>query len=101
MLSFDGAVKVGLEFLEKSDKTLIVVTADHETGGLCIVGGAVHGKDIEIDWYGKKHTGQMVPIFAQGCQAHLFTGVKDNTDIAKIFAKLLGLHNFPGTVPSS
>lgn len=95
MLSFDKAVGVGVQFAKEHRNTLVVVTADHETGGLNIVGGPVDGDDLEISWQCGHHTGQMVPLFAEGPGAFEFTGVLDNTDIPKIFAKLLGLRNFP------
>lgn len=95
MLSFDKAVGVGVQFAKEHSNTLVVVTADHETGGLNIVGGLVNGDDLEIGWQCGHHTGQMVPLFAEGPGAYEFTGVLDNTDIPKIFAKLLGLRDFP------
>ncbi len=94
-ISFDKAVGVGVQFAKEHGNTLLVVTADHETGGLNIVGGSIDGHDLEISWQSSHHTGQMVPLFAEGPGAFEFTGVLDNTDIPKIFAKLLGLRNFP------
>ncbi len=98
MAAFDSAVAVGLEFAQNNENTLILVTADHETGGLLITGGDVDGKNIKVDWHYTSHTGQMVPLFAAGSGAQSFSGIIDNTDIAKILANLLGLQNFPKVI---
>lgn len=37
VLAFDKAVKVGLDFLAKNPDTLVIVTADHETGGMSLI----------------------------------------------------------------
>jgi alkaline phosphatase len=95
VLAFDEAIGVALSFAEKENETLVVVTADHETGGMSICGGKVDGSQIKIDWISTDHTGQMVPLFAAGSNAYLFTGIKDNTEILRIFARLLGIENFP------
>lgn len=95
MYSFDDAVKAGLEFALQDEHTLVVVTADHETGGMNITGGSVSEKEMEIKWISKNHTGGMVPIFSFGPQAYSFTGLIDNTDVGKIFARLLKLEDFP------
>ena len=95
VLSFDEAIGVALAFAEKNAETLVVVTADHETGGMSIRSGKRDGSQLKIDWISTDHTGQMVPVFAAGSNAYLFTGVKDNTDIPKVFARLLGIENFP------
>jgi alkaline phosphatase len=95
MAAFDTAVGLGLDFAEKDGETLVVVTADHETGGLLITGGGVDGKNIETEWYYKDHTGQMVPVFAEGPGSHLFSGIHDNTEIAILLGKILALKDFP------
>ncbi len=104
---FDDAVRVAYEFyLNHKDETLIVVTADHETGGITI--GA--DKSSKIDWEGMVedtekavdpdredfreisrqnnigwttfgHCGAPVPVYAIGKGAEKFAGRIDNTDI--------------------
>ncbi len=93
--AFDQAIGLGVEFARRSANTLVLVTADHETGGLNITGGHVGGKDIEVEWRGRDHTGQMVPLFAFGPKAQAFSRVMDNTDIARILGKILRLDHFP------
>jgi alkaline phosphatase len=95
MYSFDEAIKTGLDFALKDEHTLVVVTADHETGGMNITDGKIEEKELEIKWMTGSHTGGPVPIFSFGPQAYSFTGLIDNTDVAKIFAELLQLNDFP------
>jgi alkaline phosphatase len=94
-LEFDKALKAGLEFAANDKHTLVVVTADHETGGLHCKQGPVDGKQMGVVWSTGGHTGEPVPIFAFGPFAHRFTGVMDNTEVPKIFAALWGITNFP------
>lgn len=95
MLAFDEAVKTGLDFALQDRHTLVVVTADHETGGLAIKGGSIDGKDLKVGWASTHHTGQPVPVFAYGPHSLRFTGVHDNTRVPIIFAELLGVEPFP------
>lgn len=91
----DEAVKVGLDFAARDERTLVLVTADHETGGVNIIGGAQKKKKVKLAWATDRHTGQPVPLFAYGPHALRFTGLKDNTEIPKIVAELLRLEKFP------
>jgi alkaline phosphatase len=101
MAAFDTTIGIGLKFAERKGNTLVIVTADHETGGLLITGGDVRGQNIEVAWHYTSHTGQMVPLFAAGPGSHLFGGIHDNTDIPKILANLLGIKEFPAKLSSS
>jgi len=94
-LLFDEAVKVSLDFAAKERHTLVVVTADHETGGMAISGGTTDGKKIKIKWISKNHTAAPVPLYAFGPGAENFTGLHDNTEIPRIFAFLLNIEGFP------
>ena len=115
VISFDEAIKVAYEFyLKHKDETLIVVTADHETGGLTLGAGSTtinwdelerqwlstdrkdvtdydtnrrHNKSCSIGWTTGSHTGGAVPVFAIGKGAEKFNGRIDNTDIK---GKILG-----------
>jgi len=94
-LKFDTAVGVALDFAKKDGRTLVVVTADHETGGLCLNGGTMDGKILDVVWGRDDHNGAAVPLFAFGPDAELFGGFKENTEIPRIFARLLGIADFP------
>jgi len=93
--SLDEAVKVGLDFAARDERTLVLVTADHETGGVNIIGGVKRKNKVKLAWATDRHTGQPVPLFAFGPHALRFTGLKDNTEIPKIMAELLQLEKFP------
>lgn len=88
ILDFNEGIKVAYEFyLQHPDETLIVVTADHETGGVALdkAGKKINWNDPEglkfIRWTTKGHTGGPVPVFAIGKGAEKFNGRMDNTDI--------------------
>ncbi len=89
MLDSDRAIGKALEFAAKDRETLIVVTADHETGGMTIVDGDYQTGLVKGEFSTGGHTGVMVPVFAWGPGAEQFTGFMDNTDIPKRIRKLL------------
>jgi len=81
---FDNAVGAGLDFAAKDGQTLVIVTADHETGGFAVLGGSVENKIVnQTGFVHGKHTASMVPLFAYGPGSTVFTGIHDNTDIGK------------------
>lgn len=88
MLDFDQAIGKALDFASKNGETLIIVTADHETGGLGIIGGDMNSGMVKGEYTTKDHSAVMVPIFAYGPGADEFTGIMENTDI---FAKMKNL----------
>lgn len=112
ILTFDKAVQRAYEFyLKHPDETLIIVTADHETGGVTLGYGSTHDYTIRwgvidsaynaagqtntldaeqnrllnesalIGWTTTDHTGGHIPIYAIGKGAERFSGRMDNTDI--------------------
>jgi alkaline phosphatase len=85
-LDFDRAVGRALEFAKQDLNTLVIVTADHETGGMSLTGGDIKKGMVKAEWTSKDHTGIMVPVFAFGPGAEHFTGVYNNTEI---FNKIL------------
>jgi alkaline phosphatase len=100
-LIFDEAVKVALDFASVDGQTLVIVAADHETGGLTIR-TKTYGEKAKAPypaWSHDNHTATPVPIYAYGPQAHIFTGVYDNTEVPKKLAKLLGIAPFPKVLP--
>jgi alkaline phosphatase len=84
MIDFDQAVGVGLDFAEKDGHTLVIVTADHETGGYALENGSIENREItQADFTTNDHTGVMVPLFAFGPGAEQFGGIHDNTFVGK------------------
>jgi len=90
-LDMDRAVKVAYEYARKNGNTLVVVTADHETGGLSITGGAVEDSTVTGSFSTNGHTAVMVPVFAFGPGAGAFSGVQQNTELFSDFVRLLSL----------
>ncbi|MDA3943489.1 MAG: alkaline phosphatase [Bacteroidetes bacterium] len=91
MADFDAAVLEALQFAKKDGETLVVVTSDHETGGLTLVNGP--NKDytrIRLHYSSGNHTSVSVPVFAYGPGAEYFTGVYDNIDIIDKVMKASG-----------
>ncbi|MCU0366704.1 MAG: alkaline phosphatase [Bacteroidales bacterium] len=91
VLDLDRAVRVAYDYAKKSGNTLIVVTADHETGGLSLTGGSIDGMNVSGTFGTKGHSAVMVPVFAFGPGASAFSGVQDNTDLFHDFIELLSL----------
>ncbi|WP_051941711.1 alkaline phosphatase [Maribacter forsetii] len=87
-ISFDKAISEALKFADTDKNTLVVITADHETGGLTIPQGNIAKHEIEADFTTHDHTGVMVPVFAYGPMSQEFQGVYENNEI---FAKLLNV----------
>ena len=81
MLEFDDAIGEALAFAEQDGNTLVVITADHETGGYAITGGTLDGKILETAFVNDKHSAEMVPVFAFGPGAEAFSGIYENTSI--------------------
>ena len=89
-LDFDRAVGRALKFAEQNGETLVIVTADHETGGMAIMNGDMAKGEVKAKFTTGGHTGIMVPVFAFGPGAEEFTGVMQNTDIFKKMYELFG-----------
>jgi alkaline phosphatase len=88
----DAAVRVVRDFAAAHPDTLVIVTADHETGGPAVVGGTTDRPgEAEIQWLSEHHTGTWVALFAIGPGAERFAGVLDNSEIGPRLAALLGV----------
>ncbi len=129
VLDFADAVDVAVGFAKRyPNETLIIVTADHETGGMAL--GREKGYDLnlkeldsqnrsvavnkesapvvaelnkkaKVGWTTTSHTGTAVPVFATGPGSRLFMGRMDNTDIPKKILRVLGIEFEPGKQESS
>lgn len=80
-LSFDMAVAEALRFADTNGETLVVVTADHETGGLVLLDGDLESGRLMGVYVSNDHTPSMVPVFAYGPHADEFIGIYQNTDV--------------------
>lgn len=93
-LLFDLAVRAALDFARRDGHTLVVATADHETGGLIVSGGGLTDRP-EANWSTRGHSAMDVPVYAYGPGAIGFTGVMDNTELAAKLAATLGIGDCP------
>jgi alkaline phosphatase len=91
VLDFDRAIKVAFDYADQDPHTLVIITADHETGGMSLTGGDLSTKEVEANYSTKGHSAVMVPVFAYGEGAAEFAGIYENTDI---FTKILKLYGF-------
>lgn len=119
VLDFADAIEVAIQFYKKyPNETLIIVTADHETGGLVLgrekgyelkikelqpqqksmavdkentPGYSELNKKANLGWTTSSHSGIAVPIFSMGAGSRIFSGKMDNTDIPKKLITILGL----------
>jgi alkaline phosphatase len=90
MLDFNAAIGAALQFAEADGETLIVITADHETGGMALEQSR-SPDTLDMTFTTKVHTASMVPVFAYGPGAEQFNGVYDNT---AIYDKMIALWEF-------
>jgi alkaline phosphatase len=106
---FDTAVGTVLRFLREEGidgETLVVVTADHETGGLSLQAHPSLARGFEPKWSTKGHTGSPVPVFSQGPAASLFSGITSHEAIGRNLIervaarKIVFTHPGKGSYPS-
>jgi alkaline phosphatase len=91
LIDFDKAVGAAIDFAQRDGNTLVIVTGDHETGGLTLVNGDMKAGTVEAKFATKGHTGVMIPVFAYGPGAEKFIGMYENTSI---FDKMLAAYGF-------
>jgi alkaline phosphatase len=97
MLDFNKAIEKVLDFAKKDGNTLVIVTADHETGGFAVLKGSKMGKIIggfaapyEEKTKSRYHTGSLIPVYAFGPGAEAFGGIYENTAIFDKMKMLFG-----------
>lgn len=89
IFDFDRTLGKVLEWAEKDGETLVIVTADHSTGGLTLTGGSLEDRSVKVHYSTKGHNGIMVPVFAYGPHAADFVGVHENAEVGKLVKKLI------------
>ncbi|UII20865.1 alkaline phosphatase [Fulvivirga ligni] len=86
----DNTLGVIQKFVRENPNTLLVVTADHETGGVSI--GKFYDTDengnkienpekVKIYFNSNQHSGELIPVFAMGTGAEIFQGIYENNEI--------------------
>ncbi len=86
MVDFDRAIEAGLAFAAERPETLVLVVADHETGGLSLV---QPGDTLVAAYTTTSHTGEMTPHFAGGAGAEAFAGILDNDEIGRRLVEMV------------
>jgi alkaline phosphatase len=90
VLDFDQQVGRAFAFAAANGETLVIVTADHETGGYSIIDGGMTEGQVTARFSTNKHSAVMVPVFAYGPGSELFTGMYQNTEIYARIKQALG-----------
>ncbi len=91
VLDFDRTVGIALDYADKNPGTLVIVVADHETGGLTLPKGNLAKRTFDAKFSTLGHTGVPVPIFSYGTGSEIFGGFMQNTDV---FDKMLRSYRF-------
>ncbi|HET7712727.1 MAG TPA: alkaline phosphatase [Thermoanaerobaculia bacterium] len=89
--SFDAAVGVALDFAMKRDDTLVLVTGDHETGGMRVT--ETPSRRPRVEFSTVDHTATDVPLFVYGPGSGTFHGFLDNTDVGKALLAMIDVRN--------
>ena len=89
LFDFDKTIGRVLQWAEKDGHTLVVVTADHGTGGITLVDGSLEDRTVNVHFSTKGHHGIVVPVFAWGPHAEDFGGVMENAELSNRIRKLI------------
>ena len=81
VIDFDAVISKAIEFADNHKGTLVIITGDHETGGLTLHDGNYQQQTVNGQFATNDHTGIPVPVFAYGYRSYLFDGVYENTAI--------------------
>ena len=82
IFDFDRTLGLVLEWAEKDGETLVIVTADHATGGMTLLGGSIDEKKIRVNYSTTGHNGVALPVFAWGPHAEDFVGIYENAELS-------------------
>jgi alkaline phosphatase len=88
MLDVDQAIAVALAYREQHPETLIVVTGDHETGGLALQYDSLGALSAAYSSGG--HTATLIPLFAIGPGAERFGGISSNDRVGRMLIEAVG-----------
>ena len=89
-IDFDRAVGIALDFAEKNGETLVIITADHETGGMSNLEGSFKENRAGGKFTTTNHSAQPVILYAYGPGSQNFKGMIDNTDVFRLIKELYG-----------
>ena len=89
MDEFEEVIKMVLAYAETEGETLVIVTGDHETGGLAIDYKSIPG-NLDVSFSSTHHSAILIPVFAYGPGASEFAGMYENTEIYHKMRKVIG-----------
>lgn len=89
MNDFSSSVTEALNFAKEDGNTLVVITSDHETGGMSVTKGNIDGSELELSYSSGSHTPSPVGIFAFGPGEEVFSGIMNINQIGQKLFKLL------------
>ena len=93
VFDFDQTIGKVLQWAEKDRQTLVIILADHETGGFTLLDGNLNTGTVTGQFSTTGHSGIMVPVYTYGPGAENFTGIYENTEVFNKIVKLLRLKN--------
>lgn len=82
IFDFDRTLGIVLEWAAKDGQTLVIVTADHATGGMTLLSGSIDEKRIRVNYSTTGHNGIALPVFAWGPHSEDFVGIYENTELS-------------------
>ena len=89
ILDFDRTVGAVLEWAAKDGETLVIVTADHSTGAMTLLGGNVEGQSVAVNYANTGHNGVALPVYAWGPGAEKFVGIYENTELSQMIKEII------------
>ena len=89
ILDFDRTVGAVLEWSARDGETLVIVTADHSTGGMTLLGGKVAEQKVAVNYANTGHNGVALPVYAWGPGAEKFVGIYENAVLSQMIKEIL------------